>query len=164
MDMATGETNFEDFVRSNAGALVRTLTLVALDREAAADASQEAFLQLYLHWQKVSTYEDPVAWLYRVGINRCRDHQRRRARAARLLDRLRVAAETRPLGRDWTPDVELLSVLSQLPVRQRATAVLYYQADLSIAHIAALMDISEGAVNSHLHKARKALREVLEAE
>ena len=75
-----------------------------------------------------------------------------------------MAAETRPLGRDWTPDVELLSVLSQLPVRQRATAVLYYQADLSIAHIAALMDISEGAVNSHLHKARKALREVLEAE
>lgn len=162
--VAIDEASFENFVRGNAGALVRTLTLVALDREAAADASQEAFFQLYLHWQKISTYEDPVAWLYRVGINRCRDHQRRRARATRLLDRLRVTAENQPLGQDWTPDIELFSVLSQLPVRQRASAVLYYQADFSIAHIAALMHISEGAVNSHLHKARKALRKVLEAE
>jgi RNA polymerase sigma-70 factor, ECF subfamily len=163
-EMATDTASFEDFVRSNAGPLIRTLTLVALDREAAADASQEAFCQLYLNWQKISAYEDPVAWLYRVGINRCRDHQRRRARAARLFNRLTVAAETRPIIEDWTPDIELMSVLSQLPVRQRATAVLFYQADFSIAHIAALMHISEGAVNSHLHKARKALRKVLEAE
>lgn len=162
--VAIDEASFENFVRGNSGALVRTLTLVALDREAAADASQEAFLQLYLHWQKVSTYEDPVAWLYRVGINRCRDHQRRRGRAARLIDRLRLATENHPPRQDWTPDVEVFSVLSQLPLRQRATAVLYYQADFSIAQIAALMHISEGAVNSHLHKARKALRKVLEAE
>ena len=156
--------DFEQFVRNNSAALLRTLSFVALDTEAAADACQEAFVLLYLNWEKVAAYEDPAAWLYRVGINRCRDNQRKLVRKTRLIARLEAQAREVPLTYDWTPDLELMSVLSRLPPRQRATVVLFYQADFSVAQIAALMHISEGAVNSHLHKARKNLRKVLEAE
>ncbi len=156
--------DFEQFVRDNSAALLLTLSFVALDKETAADACQEAFVQLYLNWDKVSAYEDPVAWLCRVGINRCRDVQRKLTRKNRLMRRLEAQAKQAPLIYDWITDSELMSVLSQLPPRQRAAVVLFYQRDFSIARIAALMEISEGAVNSHLHKARKALRKALEAE
>lgn len=160
-DIALG---FEAFVRRHSGPLLRTLTMVALDREVAADASQEAFLQLYVHWEKVSAYEDPVAWLYRVGINRCRDYRKGLARASGLFHRLTLAAKGSEALAEWDPQPEVFGALKKLPLRQRAAALLYYQADFSVAQVAAAMHISEGAVNSHLHKARESLRKVLEAE
>ena len=68
--------SFERLFRLNYPRLVKTLCLTTLDREAAADAAQEAFLQLHLQWDRVSAYEDPVGWVYRVALNRCRDHRR----------------------------------------------------------------------------------------
>jgi RNA polymerase sigma factor (sigma-70 family) len=56
-----------------------------------------------------------------------------------------------------------MSVLADLPARQRTAAALYYDADLSVAEIARVMGISEGAVSSHLHRAHAALKETLEA-
>jgi len=54
-------------------------------------------------------------------------------------------------------------MLRQLPTRQRVAAALFYQADMSIHEISQIMGISEGAVNSHLNRARRTLKEVLEA-
>jgi hypothetical protein len=34
------------------------------------DAVQEAFVQAVVHWRKVSRYDDPLAWIRRVAINR----------------------------------------------------------------------------------------------
>jgi RNA polymerase sigma factor (sigma-70 family) len=157
-------TDFEGFVRRHGGPLVRSLTLIALDREVAADAAQEAFIQLHVHWARICAYEDPAAWLYRIAVNRCRDYRRTLARASRLFERLSAAPSTEVVVEEWTPDSGVLGALHRLPSRQRAAAVLYYQADFSVAEIARVMHISEGAVSSHLHKAREALRQILEAE
>lgn len=62
----------------------------------------------------------------------------------------------------WYPDPSLVEILRPLPKRQRTAAALFYLAGFSTAEIARAMDISEGAVGSHLHKARQALRKILE--
>jgi RNA polymerase sigma-70 factor (ECF subfamily) len=59
---------------------------------------------------------------------------------------------------------ELREVLVQLPLRQRTAVTLYYLADLSVAEIAAVMNVSEGSVNRHLFRAREALHDTLEAD
>jgi RNA polymerase sigma factor (sigma-70 family) len=143
--------------------LVRSLTLVVLDRELAADAAQEAFLQLYLHWHQVQ-HQDPVAWVYRVGNNRCKDHYRYLARTAKLFKRLVDASAVGREGVEWESRSEALAILGCLPRRQRTAAALFYEADLSVADIAAVMNISEGAVKSHLSRARETLRKTLEAK
>jgi RNA polymerase sigma-70 factor (ECF subfamily) len=146
--------------------LVQALTMISLDREAAADAAQEAFIQLFLHWDNIGEYRDPVAWVYRVGINRCKDYRRFMSRTARVVERL-GAAQDRQTGEDelteWTPDPGFTSVFRSLPKRQRTAATLYYLNDLSVGDIARIMNISEGAVNSHLHRAREALKALVEA-
>lgn len=158
--------SFDSFMRGHCTRLVRALTAISFDREAAADAAQEAFVQLYLNWDKVDEFRDPVAWLYRVGINRCKDYRRFLSRTTRLVERLGSQAKTESGGKDtagWMYDLEFASIFRSLPGRQRTAATLYYLNDLSVQEIARIMNISEGAVNSHLHRAREALRVLVEA-
>jgi RNA polymerase sigma factor (sigma-70 family) len=138
---------------------------VTLDRELAEDAAQEAFLQLYLHWGEVPGMRDPAAWLYRVGMNRCKNYRRALGRAARLIDRLGQSVDDDPcsLGQ-WSPETDFVAIFRLLPKRQRTAIALHYLAGFSTSEIAQTMGISEGAVGSHLHKARESLRKILEAE
>jgi DNA-directed RNA polymerase specialized sigma24 family protein len=84
-----------------------------------------------------------------------------------MVERLGAAAQDRPLEEgepaEWTPDPGFASVFRSLPKRQRTAATLYYLNDLSVGDIARIMSISEGAVNSHLHRAREALKGLVEA-
>jgi len=129
----------------------------------AADAAQDAYVQLYLHWHEVGGSAEPEAWLYRVAVNRCKDYRRRLARGAKLFRRLAAAAPRQASAGSWEPAENFLAMLRQLPTRQRVAAALFYQADMSIHEISQIMGISEGAVNSHLNRARRTLKEVLEA-
>jgi RNA polymerase sigma-70 factor (ECF subfamily) len=140
------------------------LDLIFLDRELAADAAQDAFVQLYLHWGEVRNVAEPEAWVYRVAINRCNDYRRRMARAGRLFHRLAATSPPEECGHGWEPDNDLVAVLRKLPTRQRAAVALYYQLDMSVAEVARTMGISEGAVSSHLDRARRALKELLEVQ
>jgi RNA polymerase sigma-70 factor (ECF subfamily) len=158
---------YEAIVHGQSKRLIQMLDMVFLDRELAADAAQDAFVQLYLHWDEVGHAAAPEAWVYRVAVNRCKDYRRRLARSARLLRRL-AAASPAPWGAEtagpgWEPAQDFVAVLQTLPTRQRTAAALFYQVDMSIAEISHTMGISEGAVNSHLNRARRTLKQMLEA-
>jgi RNA polymerase sigma factor (sigma-70 family) len=58
----------------------------------------------------------------------------------------------------------VVAALRGLPERQREAIVLRYYGDLSEAEIAAVMDISRGAVKSHTARAMASLRAALEQE
>jgi RNA polymerase sigma factor (sigma-70 family) len=158
--------SFESFMRNHTGRLVQALTMISLDREAAADAAQEAFIELYRRWDGGERPRDPAAWLYRVGINRCKDYRRFVTRTVRVVERLGSAGEsdagTASVG--WAPSPEFLSAFRALPKGQRTAATLYYLNDLPVEEVAAIMGVSEGTVNSHLHRAREALKKLVEAQ
>jgi RNA polymerase sigma factor (sigma-70 family) len=166
-ELRTG--GLEQMVREHSVALARTVAFVVLDRQAAADIAQDAFLRLYEHWDEVAMHPDPAAWLYRVALNRARDHRRALARTARLSQRLaerllqsRRTDEDPASWEQWQPEGDFITALRGLSKRQRTVAALHYVGDLSLAEVARVMDISEGAVKSHLHRAHQALREVVE--
>jgi RNA polymerase sigma-70 factor, ECF subfamily len=156
--------SYEDFVRRHFHPLEKSLSLITLDAGLAADAAQEACLRLYLRWGDVDELADPVAWLYRVGINRCHDYRRQLKRAVRLLDRLTAEAGPGEPETAWAPDADFAALVRRLPKQQRIAAVLFYQADLSTREIARTMQISESAVKSHLQRAREALRPLVEVD
>lgn len=141
--------------------LVRALTVVAGDRETAADAVQEAFVKAHLRWRKVGSYDDPVGWVRRVAINGLRDEHRRAGRKRRALDRLRGRTDATTAA----PEIdEFGRLLAALPRQQRLSTALFYVDGLGIAEIAATLGISDGTVKSHLHDARRTLRPILENE
>jgi RNA polymerase sigma-70 factor (ECF subfamily) len=146
------DADFEDFYRGAAPSLLRLCFLATLNREAAADATQEAMTRAWKHWADIEE-PNPGAWVRTVALNLCRSRWRQIARDARLLPRMYVL----DAGSDAFPNPELYTALRRLPARQREAIVLYYFADLSIAECARAMSLSEGAVKSHLARGRERL-------
>ncbi len=154
--------SLERIVREHSVPLARTLAFVTLDRQAAADIAQETFLRLYLHWDTVAEHPDLTAWLYRVALNRAKDHRRALGRAGRLVERLAAGAANTDEARQWEPQPDLMNALRALPRRQREATALHYVGDLPISEVARAMGISEGAAKTHLVRARQALKSILE--
>lgn len=155
--------SLELLFRAHYGRLVRALTLVAGDRELAADAVQEAFVKAHLRWWRLKHYEDPVGWVRRVAINRLRDGHRRHTREQRAIARL-AARPSSDLDdgavedRSVAGDARMAELLAELPKQQRMAVTLFYVAELTVAEVAAAMSINEGTVKFHLHRGRERLR------
>lgn len=157
------EPEFEAFFHAHYDQLVRSLTLITGDREAARDCVQEAFIKASTRWRKVRRYDNPVGWVRRVAINQGRDAHRSSQRRKRRESLDRPTPE-----RDHAPGVagelRLLDLLAGLPPQQRSAAALFYIDDLPIADIAVDLGISVGAVKFHLNQARRSLRQAMDAE
>ena len=154
----------EALFRAHYRTLVQSLALISGgSKDMAADAVGDAFLELERHWDRISTYDDPAAWIRRVALNRLSNQRRALARRTRALLRLQLQAGETPTAARAT-DLALKDALDRLPLKQRTAVVLFYLADLSVAEVADAMGITEGAVNQHLHRAREALRKRLEVD
>lgn len=131
-------------------------------RAAAEEIAQDAFAVAHRRWRDVAAFDDPGAWVRRVAANRARSHWRRRAAEARALLRLQ--------GRRSLPvelpvsSADFWSAVRSLPRTQAIVAALHYFDDRSVADIAAVLDISEGTVKTHLSRARRTLAMKLRAE
>lgn len=144
---------FDEFFLANHAALVRTMTVITGDAAMAEDVVQDAFQRAYVRWRRVGRYDQPVAWVRRVAVNRSRDlirsEQRRRGREERVAPPERV--------HDEVPDLDLPALLSGLSHQQRVAMTLHYLDGLSVQQAADAMDLSTGAVKYHLHEGRKRL-------
>ena len=95
------------------------------------------------------------------ALNLLTDAHRRSARKRRAVARL--AAEPVTVAAPREPD-QLETLLASLPPQQRTAVALYYVDELSVAEVAAAMELAEGSVKSHLHDARRRLRAVVDRE
>ena len=121
--------------------------------EDAQDAAQEVFLRLFRSLDRIDG--DPKAWLYRVTVNVCNDHHRKRIPVIELdehradpapnPERALTLSERRRLLMDG------LAILSE---RERTTVVLRDIEGLSTAQTASILGVEEGTVRSHISTAR----------
>ena len=135
--------------------VVRTVTLMLRDAARAEEIAQDAFVQLYLGWAKISRYERPDAWVRRVAIRL----------AMRVIRRERLWALVRgSLVRDDASPQSQLDVpgaVRRLPTNQRVAIVLHYYEDRPVAEIATILGCAEATARVHLHRGRKRLAELL---
>ncbi|MFG2099955.1 RNA polymerase sigma factor [Micromonospora echinaurantiaca] len=120
----------------------------------AQDVVQEAYAKAWQHWQKLSTYADPEAWVrmvaWRLAANRWRSARRRMSAWVRH--------GTPPQTPGPGPDrVAIMAALQQLPVKQRQVVVLHYLYGYPVAEIAESTGMPVGSVKAYLHRARARL-------
>lgn len=158
-DAAAGpDAEFAGFFEAEYPALIRSTYLIVRDREQARDIAQDAFVQLFTRWRRISRYERPDAWVRRVAIRMAVRAVRRERQRRRLEHELDTAPVSGPL------DLDVLRAVAKLPGAQRAAVVLFYFEDRPVAEIAEILACSEVTAKVHLHRARKRLAELLADE
>lgn len=141
---------FADFYRDHRDPVFRALLVTLRNPEAAAEAVDEAMTRALERWDKVSGYDRPEAWVYRVGLNWAVSAWRRTRREVQDLI-------VEPSAEDNLPDPAVSRALGRLSVRHRAVVVCRYYLDWSTEDTAAALRISEGTVKSRLSRALKKL-------
>ena len=137
--------------------------LALLDSPAdAEDATQATFLNAYRALERGERPQSPRSWLRAIALNVCREHFRR---ASRRPDEVSLDDDPGELVVDATGPTlgEVLRALSHLPFNQRAALVMREFEGRSLAEIAEQLDVTSSAVEALLFRARRGLREQLEA-
>lgn len=141
--------------------------------EEAKDLSQEAFLRAFSRIKQFDGRSSFYTWFYRVVVNICLDHNRRKGRIVweSLENEVDGVAERRELADTSSlPDQEAIAgeakrrvgrALEALPKKQRTVFLLRNHQGLSISDIAKVMKTTEGTVRVYLHRAVMALRQSL---
>jgi RNA polymerase sigma-70 factor, ECF subfamily len=127
------------------------------DAVEAPDHVQEAFIQAWTRWDRVSGYDDPEAWVRRVACNRAVSRWRR---ARRMVLR---ATHEEQLHLDPEQHA-VIDALAQLNAREREAIVLHHLVGYSVDEVAEHMRVPSGTVKSWLSRGRSRLAELLRAE
>ncbi len=82
---AAGDASaFEDIVEMYQKRVLSTSWRMLGNREDARDAAQEVFLRAYKYIAGYKLDQDFGGWIYRITVNVCRDHLKKRGRAGRF--------------------------------------------------------------------------------
>ncbi|HET7531050.1 MAG TPA: SigE family RNA polymerase sigma factor [Mycobacteriales bacterium] len=155
---AADEGAFRAFALSRRPALRRTAYLLCGDWHQADDLVQTALVKLYVAWPRIRTSGPPDAYMHRTLVRCYLDERRRPWRRESPVEVVDQDSWSAPAEEDL-PD--LRSALAGLPRRQRATLLLRFWLDLSVAQTADALGCSEGTVKSQTARALSTLRETL---
>ena len=134
-------------------------------REEAEDAVQSTFLNAFRGLKRGVVPELEAAWLFKIAHNVCLSRRRsswRRGRVESPADFDTVQELTPAPSRAADELIGLQDVLEQMPESQRRAILLREWQGLSYREIAAELEVSQGAVETLIFRARRALAAGLE--
>ena len=153
------ERAFEQLFEQYGKKVFRMAVMMLEDTGRAEEVTQDIFAKL---WQALPAYDGraaPSTWLYTIARNTCLSAVR--AESYRKTTSLKEASgptesNTALLKIEWE------EYLSKLPDIQRDVIVLFYLEEKSVRDVGEILDLPEGTVKSHLHRARRALANMME--
>lgn len=138
------------------------------------DLAQEVFIRAYEGLEGFRGDASFSSWLYRIAVNRCRDHvksPRRKTESLEGLEEETRRAPARTSARIPTPEEELERAerarrlrwaLGELAPDYAVPFLLKYEQELSYGEMARMLDATAGALKVRVHRARTQLRSLLE--
>ena len=151
------QLDVEHFVATEYPKVVAAVRLITGERNAAADAVQDAIVGLLSRppQREISNY---AAWITVVASNKVRDAHRSAGAESRAVGRLGAQGSSSVTEDAFESlDVDVKAALLSLPVRQRQVCVMHYLLDQSIETIAEGLGVTAGTVKTQLHRGRAAL-------
>jgi RNA polymerase sigma-70 factor (ECF subfamily) len=175
---AGDETAFERVVRLYSPRLLAVARRILRNEEDARDAVQDAFLSAFKSLESFSGQSRLSTWLHRIGVNaalmKIRSKQRKPERPiSDLLPRFLEDGHPAEPAVPWEPAEKILErqetkalvrrSIDELPESYRTVLLLRDIEELDTEQTADLMGVSSGVVKTRLHRARQALRTLLDA-
>lgn len=166
-------------VREESGLVFRCVGRLIRDEDEVRNLTQETFLQAIQNIESFRGEAKVSTWLCSIAINLARAFLRKARRydvmpeedLEGLLPTFGFLGQAREEYREWNPEkfteqeerVKMVrDALDRLPEDYKTVIVLRDLEELSTQEVAELLDASEGAVRVRLHRARMALRKLLD--
>jgi RNA polymerase sigma-70 factor (ECF subfamily) len=169
---------YERLVAENGGRMLVVARRILRDEDEARDALQEAFVSAFRGLHRFEGGSRLSTWLHRIVVNAALMKLRsRRAHPEEsiepLLPTFQEDGHSRDSYFDWPerPDTELArsevrslvrAAIDRLPQGHRTVLILRDIEELDTAEVAELLGVTANAVKIRLHRARQALRELID--
>lgn len=150
------------------------------DAAIAQDLVQETFVRVVKSIRQYSHRGSFSSWLYRVAVNLCKDHlKKKRLRVVSLHDYYTTETGEKVFVRDRVVDESARAdaaaesadkerlvrrLLRSLSEEQRTVILLKEYQGLTFAEIAEVLDVPDGTVKARLYRGLRAMRAQLEQE
>ena len=139
---------------------------VLRNTEDAEEAAQDSFVKAYQHLAGFSGAAKFSTWLYSIAYRTAISHQRKRRNDTSSVDDLAHHPAAGPY--DGTERSELRMMLDQalvkLPAEDASILSLYHLEELSVEEIVTVTGLGASNVKVKLHRARKKLLDVMNAQ
>jgi RNA polymerase sigma-70 factor (ECF subfamily) len=172
------EGAFELLVRENGARLLAVCRRFLRSEEDARDALQDAFVSAFRSLDRFEGGSRLSTWLHRICVNACLMKLRLRRRRPEeaiedLLPKFLEDGHAAVPSAPWEGSVEALleraetralvrSAIDRLPESYRTVLLLRDIEELDTDETARVLEVSSNAVKIRLHRARQALRELLD--
>ncbi|MDP6342588.1 MAG: sigma-70 family RNA polymerase sigma factor [Alphaproteobacteria bacterium] len=168
----------ERFVREHAAWMLAVARRILRDHGHAEDAVQNAFAAVFKNLEKFDGRSALRTWMHRIVVNEALMLLRKSRRGretpiddllpdfddagCRIEDRWTTVETPESLLQQTQTRARISELIDQLPDNYRIVLMLRDIEELSTAEVAELLDMSETNVKVRLHRARAALKKLLE--
>lgn len=175
---AGDQAAFDEVVRMAGGRMLAVARRMLGNEDDAGDAVQDAFLSAFRSLDRFDGRARLTTWLHRITVNAClmklRSQRRRPERNLDdLLPQFEADGHQKNPSRPWKPSSEtgiedkdtcrlVRAKIEELPSQYREVLMLRDIEELDTDETARLLGISGAAVKTRLHRARQALRALLD--
>ncbi len=162
--MQTKQEVFDELISRDLG-MLRAAAFRILGNSAEVDeVVQDALLVAWNKYNQFHTGAKLSTWVYRITVNQCFDHLRRRKREA---VKLKAYAETETetpeeSPRDGDQVDALMAAVAELPKLYRDSITIGVLSGFSAAQAALTLKCSVNTLYQRIHQAKKMLRKKLE--
>ena len=169
---------FERFVLKFGKDILRFCRMTAGDAEDGDELYQDTMLRLLEKRKKLDAVQNTKSYALSTSINLWKNKKRKYANRMRLvpidsMERMSDEGYEIPdYGNESLPEHIILQqneadmiqkLVALLPEKYRMPIYLYYSADMQINEISGILGLSESTVKSRMRRAKKMLKEKLEA-
>jgi RNA polymerase sigma-70 factor (sigma-E family) len=164
-DQGVAVVDFDEWVAARGLGLLRLAYVLTGDRHDAEDVLQDVLSRALPRWERISSLEDPDAYVRRMIANAHTSAWRRFRRRETPVAEVRLQSEAHQVGdADLAERDRVWRACLALPKDQRIAVVLRFYEDLDYSAIAALTGVREGSVRSRVSRGMAVLRKELDDE
>lgn len=143
---------------------VRNIIYITLgNSDSVDDIAQDVFITVYRNLNKFRFESQFTTWLYRITINKCKDHLRRK-KIKSLIMPLKDSDDAGYEQSNESDDISKIvhQAIEKLPEKLRIPLLLKDIEGLSYQEIAETVQCELGTVKSRIFRAREGLKNILE--